>query len=177
MTDEWPELAELVAQIEGLESEGWKRSAEVRTQTSGLALHIASLAQCFADLEVDTHLRLLNDKLLGGLGSVELIQGGMGVERIAALVWPSDIHPQPPTGEEQAEGVYRIEVWLGPGLQDGKARIRIAGAKRLEAVLPTSAERFRAALLLVFQNPAFMPRPASPETDEGEVSENEDAVS
>ncbi len=48
----------------------------------------------------------------------------------------------------------------------------IAGSKRLEAVLPTSLERFRAALLAVFKNPAFLLRPD--DQTESEVSENED---
>jgi len=177
VTEDWPELAELIARIEEGAAEGWQRASQVRAQAAGLAPHVVGLAQQFVDLGVDVHLRQLNERLLGGLGSVELVEGGMGVERIAALVWPADIHPQPASSEaEQGEGLYRIEVWLGPGLQDGRARIRIAGAKRLEAVLPTSAERFRAALLSVFQSPMFVQRPPAEETDGDEVSTDEDAA-
>jgi len=177
VTEDWPELAELIARIEEAGADGWQRASQVRAQAAGLAPHVEGLAQQFVDLGVDAHLRQLNERLLAGLGSVELIVGGMGVEWVAALVWPADIHPQPPPSEvEEGEGLYRIEVWLGPGLQDGRARIRIAGAKRLEAVLPTSPERFRAALLAVFQSPMFVRRTAAEETNGDEVSTDEDAA-
>ena len=172
MTADWPELAQLVSEIIELDAEGWRRSSEVRSQANSLSLHVAAVEQCFTELDIGSHLRILNERLLAGVGSVELVEGGMGIERIASLVWPSEIHPQPTPGSEQAAGMYRIEVWLGPGPQDGKPRIRIAGTKRLEAVLPTSSERFRTALLAVFQNPAFLPRPE--DQPEAEVSENED---
>ncbi|MGI8549522.1 MAG: hypothetical protein ACR2PL_01820, partial [Dehalococcoidia bacterium] len=47
---------------------------------------------------------------------------------------------------------------LGPDLPTGRTRIRISGAKKMEATLPTSVERFRAALLTVFRNPQFVER-------------------
>ncbi len=87
MAAEWPELAQLASELENLGAVGWRRSSEVRSQADGLLLHIAAVEQCFGELEISAHLRLLNEHLLAGVGSVELVEGGMGVEReIASLV-------------------------------------------------------------------------------------------
>lgn len=166
MVEEWPELTELVEQVRSDNAEGWQRTERLRQELGGLQPHLELIAAQFAELDIEGHLRLLNERLLAGMGNLESIHSGMGIERVAALAWPVDFHPQQ-TGEETARsGMFRIEVWMGPGLQDGRARIRIAGAKRLEAVLPTSAERFRTALLAVFRNPLFVASSSADGTQE-----------
>lgn len=178
--NDWPELDALCEELRQANEEQWKRTEELRQQLNSLQPHLDLIAQQFHDLQVDEHLRALNDRLLGGLGSVEIIHGGVGIEYAAGLLWPGHVHPQAEDEDAAAEDMYRIDVWLGPGLQDGRARIRIAGAKRLEAVLPTSGERFRSALLSVFRNPQRVVRPSAEEADqeppaqEDQTTEQED---
>ena len=162
MLEEWPELTELVEQVRTENGEGWQRTERLRQELGGLQPHLELVARQAAELDVEGHLRLLNEHLLAGLGNLESFHSGMGIERVTALAWPADLHPQPAGDQVTESGTYRIEVWLGPGLQDGRARIRIAGSKRLEAVLPTSPERFRSALLSVFRNPLFVASPEGP---------------
>jgi hypothetical protein len=164
----------LVAQIREENSVGWQRSMAVRAQASALQAHIELIAGQYDALQIENCLRDLNQELLAGLGNVELVHAGMGLERVAALTWPADIHPRASAETERPEdGVYRVEIWLGPALEDGKAKIRIAGAKRLEAALPTSSDRFRSALLAVFHNPLFLARPAADTTAEDSTDSNE----
>jgi hypothetical protein len=164
--DDWPELDELIQELQQANEERWQRTQELRQQLDGLQPQLELVELQFRALQVDEHLRLLNERALGGLGNVEVVHGGVGIEYAAALVWPPHIHPGVDGGQPDEEGVYRIDVWLGPGLQDGRGRIRIAGARRLEAVLPTSTERFRSALLSVFRDPQRVARPAGTETVE-----------
>lgn len=164
--DDWSELEELVNDLEQRYEERWRQLAELRQQMAALQSHLEIIRRQFDELEVDAHLQALNQKLLGGLGSVEMIHSGAGIEYIAALVWPAHIVPQD-IQDASEDGVYRIEVWLGPSLEDGRPRIRISGSKRLEALLPTSSNRFRSALLTVFQSPMFIVRP------ESDISEQE----
>jgi TolA-binding protein len=172
--NDWPELDALVEELRNAQAERWNRIQELRQQLQGLQPHLEVLRRQFEDLQIDAHLRALNDQMLAGLGSVELVSAGTGIEYLAALVWPAHVHPH--AAEEEAdEGVlYRIEVWLGPSLQDGRPRIRIAGERRLEAVLPTSGERFRAALLRVFREPQRVERPAEqPDAEAADESSDE----
>ncbi len=158
--DDWPELDALIQELREANEERWRRTDELRQQLAGLQPQLEVISRQFQDLRIDEHLRSINDRMLGGLGSVEIVQGGVGIEYAAALVWPGHVHPQGEADDSAQESMYRIEVWLGPGLQDGRARIRIAGSKRLEAFLPTSGERFRSALLTVFRDPQRVSRPA-----------------
>jgi hypothetical protein len=173
--NDWPELDALVQELQQANEERWRKTDELRQQISGLQTQLGVITQQFEALQVDGHLRALNDRLLGGLGSIEIVHGGVGIEYAAALVWPGHVHPRSDDEQPVEESMYRIEVWLGPGLDDGRARIRIAGAKRLEAVLPTSGERFRSALLSVFSNPQRMARPVSEEAPAGGPQESPDA--
>jgi hypothetical protein len=183
--EDWTELEELAGELRQQDEERWKQLDELRQQFEALQPHVEVIKRQFSELEVDAHLHALNQRLLGGLGSVEMIHSGAGLEYIAALVWPAHVSPQAAPEGAAAEGAYRIEVWLGPGLQDGRPRIRISGSKRLEAVLPTTTARFRSALLSVFQAPQFIARPegepteaaaepaqaGEPEADAGEAKE------
>jgi hypothetical protein len=163
VTDDWHELDLLVEELRAVHGESWQRTEQLRQQMSGLQPHLEIIAQQYEELAVASHLTTLNERLLAGMGSVELIESGMGFEHVAALVWPSQLDPRDLGGRDK-EGYFRIEVWMGPGLQDGRARVRLAGAKRLEATLPTNPERFRSALLAVFRDPQFVERP-EPEED------------
>jgi hypothetical protein len=160
---DWPELDALYEELRRENEERWRRTDELRQRLAELQPQIDIISHQFSDLQVDQHLRSINDRLLAGLGSVEVVYGGVGIEYAAALVWPGHAHSQAVGDEAADEAMYRIDVWLGPALEDGRARIRITGAKRLEAPLPTSGERFRTALLTVFRNPQRIERPAMEE--------------
>jgi hypothetical protein len=166
--DNWPELDALYEELRRENEEHWRRTDELRQKLAELQPQIDIISQQFGDLQVDQHLRSINDRLLAGLGSVEVIYGGVGIEYAAALVWPGHAQTQAEGDDSADEAMYRIDVWLGPALEDGRARIRLVGAKRLEAFLPTSSERFRTALLTVFRNPQRVERP---ETEDEVVAE------
>jgi hypothetical protein len=174
--DDWAELDALVEELRQEDVERWHQLDELRIQLGTLQPISEVITRQFSELQVDAHLGAINDRLLGGFGSVEVVHSGAGIEYAAALVWPAHVGPHAPP-EESEGGVYRIEVWLGPNLQDGRARIRIEGAKRLEATLPTSSGRFRAALLTVFRNPQFVDRVVETETTESEGEQTDRAES
>jgi hypothetical protein len=153
--DDWSELDDLVNELRQQHEERWQRLDDLRQQFSALQPHVDVIGRQVSDLAVDDHLHAVNQRLLGGLGSVETVRSGAGVEYIAALLWPAHIAPTA-APDAPGDGVYRIEVWLGLGLEDGRPRIRISGSKRLEAVLPTTSARFRAALLAVLKSPQFV---------------------
>lgn len=165
---EWPELDALLEEMQAEDAERWQAAQELRKHFEQLQPQIQVVAQQYETLQVQASLQALNDRLLSGMGTVELVHSGVGIEFIASLVWPAYVDPRGAAEESAKEGLYRIEVWLGPGMQDGQPRIRISGEKRLEAKLPTSTERFRAALISVFRNPRFAPREAPAEAPDQE---------
>jgi len=65
----------------------------------------------------------------------------------------------------EGEGEYRVEVFLHLG-PDGRGRIRVEGAKRLEAPLPTSRTRLRSVLLTAIQSPKFVEKAGAPSAEE-----------
>jgi hypothetical protein len=172
--DDWQELEGLVEELRSAREESWQRAEQLRQQMSSLQPHLEIIARQYEDLGVAAHLGRLNEKLLAGMGSVEVIESGLGFERVAALVWPAQIDPRDRDGSE-SDGYFRIEIWMGPGFQDGRPRVRIAGAKRLEATLPTNAERFRSALLMAFRDPQFVERPDLKKEGE-ESSDSEESI-
>ena len=173
---EWPELDALLEELRADNDERWQAAQELRKQFEQLQTQLQVLAQQYDALHVHDALQALNDRLLSGMGTIEMVQSGVGIEYVAALVWPASFDPRVSADESTRQGLYRIEVWLGPGMQDGQPRIRIAGEKRLEAKLPTSTERFRAALLSVFRSPQFVARTATPEGSPSEGSPSEEAA-
>jgi hypothetical protein len=168
--DDWAELEQLIEELRSANQERWTLMETTRQQLAGLQPHLDVISRQYEALEIERHLREMNERLLGGLGNVEVVQSGMGIEFIAALIWPASLGPAEADNSPEEGTICRIEVWLGPGLQDGRARIRIAGAKRLEAVLPTTSERFRIALLSVFRNPQMVRQPVSGATEEEQGS-------
>src|SRR4051794_33798656 len=108
--NEWPELDALVQELREANEERWKTAEELRQQLQALQPHVEVLSRQFEDLQVDAHLRLLNERMLAGLGSVELVHAGTGIEFLAALVWPAHVHPAETAHESSTGEVYRIEV-------------------------------------------------------------------
>src|SRR6476469_9128197 len=166
--DEWPELDALVEELHKAHEERWRTAQDLRQQLAMLQPHVEVLSRQFEELQVEAHLRLINERILAGLGSVELVHAGTGIEYLGALVWPAHVHPAEGEAQPSVGEVCRIEVWLGPNLEDGRPRIRIAGERRLEATLPTSPERFRSALLRVFQQPQRVRSPGSEDEESDE---------
>src|SRR5712692_7412077 len=110
--DDWPELEALIQELQQANEDRWRRTQELRQQLDGLQPHLELIEQQFRALQVDEHLRLLNDRALGGLGSVEIVHGGVGIEYAAALVWPPHVHPQVEGEQTDEECLFRIDVWL-----------------------------------------------------------------
>ena len=153
--EEWPELDTLAAELREQSHEGWQQVDELRSQFEPLNAQKDLIASQCVELRVRELLQSINTRILGGLGTLEIVQAGAGLELIHGLVWSPHIDPR--RHADEAEGtVYRIDVWLGLSLEDAKARVRIIGAKRLEATLPTSPERFRSALLAVLREPRLL---------------------
>ena len=165
---DWPELDALLDELRAGNDERWQEAQELRKQFEQLQSRLQVLAEQYTGLQVHETLQMLNDRLLSGMGTIEMVHSGVGIEYIAALVWPAYFDPRASGDDASKEGLYRIDVWLGPGMQDGQPRIRISGEKRLEAKLPTNTERFRGALLSVFRSPRFVAREAGEREPEDE---------
>lgn len=175
MTD-WPELDTLVEELRAQNEERWRQTQELHEQLSQIQAQLEVVGRQYDELQVRELLQEINERLLGGLGTLESMHGGKGLEFVAALVWPLHCDPRS-IPAELGDGVYRINVWLGLHLQDGKPRIRISGARRLQATLPTSVDRFRAALLTVFRDPEFLANPQAAEHAEDDQVGGETDVS
>lgn len=171
---EWPELDALVDEIRVGNEERWRQTQELHEQLGQIQAQLEVVGRQYDELQVRQLLQEINERLLGGLGTLESMHGGKGLEFVAALVWPQHCDPRS-MAAEQPDGVYRINVWLGLNLQDGKPRIRISGAKRLQASLPTSVDRFRAALLTVFRDPEFLANPQAAKHAEEDADVRETA--
>lgn len=174
---DWPELDALAQEIREQNDARWQQTDTLRRHFQELRGQHGLAADQFASLKVQELLEVINEQVLAGLGTVEVVQSGAGMEVLAALAWPAFCDPR--VSEESSDaGVYRIEVWLGLDPQSSRLRIRLAGEKRLEATLPTSEERFRAALLQVFRSPRFLSHgPAEGEQAESEEINEEQAES
>lgn len=172
---EWPELETLLEECRSANEERWRQAEELSTQLAQLRPSLDIISRQYTELRILAALEAINARLLGGLGSIEILHGA-GIEYVVGLAWPPAADPRASAEDAARDGVNRIDVWLGLGMEDGRPRIRIQGEKRLEAPLPTTPERFRSALLAVLRAPRFIARPQA-EAEPGGDDEDEGRTS
>jgi hypothetical protein len=171
-TSDWPDLDGYCDELRGAHAEWAERVSAVRLQLAQLQSELIEIASQQHVLGIAEDLERLNEAVLGGTAVAQTLRLGYGLERYLALFWPAALDPRPALARSTGDGEYRVEVYLHVG-PDGKGRIRVEGAKRLEAPLPTSRARVRGVLLRAVQDPKLVePGAASAEapsdTDERE---------
>jgi len=163
---DWPELDEYRGTLRA-EHVAWaERLTTVQTQLGSVRPILDQIAAQYAALGVEEDIARLSEQVLGGAGMVQRVRFDFDLERYVTLAWPASTDPRPELAAAHAEGEYRVDVWFGIGA-DGRGRVRVDGAKRLEAPLPTSRVRLRGVLLGAIQAPRHVPGPAV----EGETAE------
>ena len=159
---DWPDLDAYQAQLRE-EHEDWaERLRAVQTQLATVRPMVAQITAQYDALGVEQDIGRLCEAVLGGAGMIQRVRFDFDLERYLTLVWPVKADPRPALAEAQGAGEYRVDVWFGIGA-DGRPRVRVEGAKRLEAPLPTSRERLRRVLLAAVQSPRHVLAAASPE--------------
>ncbi len=144
MTAEWDELEQLCREIEQASGEAAERHERLRGEREALKPALEEIERFWQELAPERALEQVRDRLLGGSALLQRVTAVYGLERMAALVWPAAADPRPELAA--AKGEYRVQVLLGLN-ERGRPRVRVTGAKRLEAILPVAPEKFRAVLL------------------------------
>ncbi|MGI8550870.1 MAG: hypothetical protein ACR2PL_08810, partial [Dehalococcoidia bacterium] len=103
---DWPELDALFGELREQNEERWKQAEELREQFGRLGPQFETVGRQWDELQVRNLLQTLNERLLGGLGTLELVQSGGGIEFIAGLLWPPSIDPRAADEELSRDGVY-----------------------------------------------------------------------
>src|SRR5262245_12517341 len=156
---DWPALDAYREQLRAEHAEWRERIDTLNTQLLGVQPILDTIAAQYAALGVEEDLLRLSQAVLGGAGMMQRVRFDYDLERFITLAWPAPTDPRPPLAQAQGEGEYRVDVWFGIG-PDGRGRVRVEGAKRLEAPLPTSRERLRAVLLAAVQSPRHVQPPS-----------------
>lgn len=151
----WPDLDAYAAQLREEHAAWAERLLAVETQLASVRPSLLSLAAQYRALAIEEDLELLNRMVLGGTAMAQSLRLGYDLERYVSLFWPAAGDPRPTMARDDADGEYRVEVYLHLG-PDGRGRVRVEGEKRLEAPLPTSRERLRSVLLSAIRSPKFV---------------------
>lgn len=154
---DWPALDSYRDQLRAEHAAWSERLTTVRTQLASVAPALAGIAAQYQALGVEEDLARLREAVLGGAGMIQRVQFDFDLERAVTLAWPAAADPRPGVATGGAESEFRVDLWFGLG-PDGRPRVRVEGAKRLEAPLPTSRERLRGALLTAIQAPRLVSR-------------------
>lgn len=165
---DWPELDEYRERLRAEHAAWSERLTAVQSQLAHVRPALDRIAAQYAALGVEEDIVRLCEQVLGGAGMVQRVRFDFDLERYVTLAWPAAADPRPDLAAAHREGEYRVDVWFGLGA-DGRGRVRVEGAKRLEAPLPTSRARLRAVLLGAIQAPRHVPPPSAesaPETAE-----------
>lgn len=161
MEDEWEELETLCREIEEAGSpEAAERRNRLRAHLEALTPALDVVGQHVSALDPEGALARIRDRLLGGAGVIQQTVLEHGLDRLTVLAWGAAADPRPEMAG--ARGEYQIEIWLGLS-ETGRPRVRVVGAKRLEAALPVAVEKFRSVLLGAVRAPKFSPYPAEEE--------------
>ena len=163
----WPDLDAYCAQLRADHAEWTERLSAVQTQLAAIRATLGGIGAQYGALGIEEDLEHLNELVLGGAAMCQSVRLGFDLERYVALFWPVSVDPRPTMVRPEAEGEYRVEIWLHLG-PDGRGRIRIEGEKKLEAPLPTSREKVRRVLLSALQSPKFVAHAGDASPGEGE---------
>ena len=153
MEDAWEELDALCQELPAGDGSESDVRAQLKAQIETLRPALEALDRHSSDLRTEEALMLVRDRLLSGAAVIQHISFEYGLERSVAMIWPAALDPRPDLAREGGE--YRIEVWLRMG-EDGRPRVRVIGARRMEASLPVAREKFRAVLLGAVRAPAYV---------------------
>ena len=164
---DWTDLDAYCTQLRSDHAEWADRLRTVQAQLAAMRATLGGLGAQYVALGIEEDLERLNELVLGGAAMCQSVRLGFDLERYVALFWPVSVDPRPTMMRPDAEGEYRVEIWLHIG-EDGRGRIRIEGEKKLEAPLPTSREKVRRVLLGAIRAPKFVAHAgdASPSEDE-----------
>ena len=154
-TSDWPELDAYREQLRAEHAAWTERLRAVQTQLAAVSPILAGIAAQYAALGIEEDIHRLCEEVLGGAGMVQRVRFDFDLERYVTLAWPAPADPRPELAAAHSEGEYRVDVWFGID-PDGRGRVRVEGAKRLEAPLPTSRERLRRVLLGAIQAPRYV---------------------
>ena len=152
---DWTDLDAYRAQLRTEHAAWAERVTLVETQLASVQPAALGIASQYQALGIEEDLERLNETILAGAAMVQTARLAFDLERYITLVWPVAGDPRPEMAREDGEGEYRIEIWLHVG-PDGRGRIRVEGAKKLEAPLPTTRERLRRVLLATIQAPRYV---------------------
>lgn len=159
----WAELEEHLAALRAEHAAYAEQMEALTQQTSIMRGVLEQLATYATTLGVEEDLIRLCDQVLGGLGTVQRLRSPLGFSHGVSLFWDAQTDPRPSLARPGAPADYVVNVLLYLG-DDGRPRVRVEGAKRLEAPLPTSRTRLRGVLLQAIQNPRLVSQPgAEPE--------------
>lgn len=170
---DWAELDALVAELRGANPEWAKRLDERETESKDagqIATQIAAeVERHVAELGVREALEMLARQALADMATLHEARGPFGYTRTMTLVWRSADDPRPELAATQ-DARLTLEVSIGPRMLlpiepppgDTRLTVAIIGEKRLIATLPTTREKFRAALLRAFAAPARLPTSRQP---------------
>jgi hypothetical protein len=182
--DEWNELDQLFEQLRAA-NEAWATSADaVQRQVESFRPLRDQVDHHFEELAVYEALLRLGGRVLSDAARIHQARLHFGLVRSALIAWYPLDDPRPQLATAPPEGQYSLEIRVGPryllgverdaGLaSDQRLSILIAGEKQMVALLPTSAERFRAALLRAFETPRY----AGPNRESDEEPGAEDQAS
>jgi hypothetical protein len=160
--DAWEELDALVA---GLRSENtaWaERIDALAGEAETLGKLTADVDRQYEALGVREAFEALAQAVLAGAATIYEARRPFGYSRQATLAWHAGDDPRAAFADEPRDSLLTLDVAVGPRLLlDGggdaagaeRLTVLIMGDKRLLATLPTSRERFRAALLRAFAAP------------------------
>jgi hypothetical protein len=162
--EDWAELDGLVAELEAANAEWSKSIGALRTQVEAFREVGDAAAKNYQDLRVEDALLAVAQRALGDTARLQTARLNFGLTRSAVLLWSAIDDPRPALSTATPEAHCSIEVRIGPrymlgierdrgGAGDQRLAIMIAGAKQLVATLPTTPEKFRSALLIVFKDP------------------------
>lgn len=186
--DSWDELDALVSGLREANAE-WAKSADaLQQQLDGFREVTEQIERYFAELGVYEALSAISRRALNDAARIHSARLNYGLTHSAAMLWYPLDDPRAELSGAPPEATYSIEVRIGPhyllGVQheagaagDQRVSVLIAGEKQLVATLPTSPEKFRAALLRAFGNPQRSGPPAAGDTAEPGTGTAEAAAS
>jgi len=170
---DWAELDALVAELRGANPE-WAKRLDEREKESKDAEQVAAqiaaeVDRHFTELGVREALEALARQALADTATLHEARGPFGYTRAMTLVWRPADDPRPELTTVQ-DARLTLEVSIGPRMllpieppaADTRLTVAIIGEKRLIATLPTTREKFRAALLRAFAAPARLPAGRQP---------------
>jgi len=180
--DEWAELDAFVGELRA-QNEAWSQATEaLAAQLAGFSAVTEQIEQHFSSLGIQEALLTLARRALNDAARLHSARLNYGLTHSAALVWHPLDDPRQALAAAPPEAQFSIEVRIGPryllgvsgdarAAGDQRVGILIAGEKQLFAVLPTTPDKFRAALLRAFQAPQYSGPPRDEEPAEAQSGE------